>query len=219
MINVTTFLALGRYLERKIRPIPMILLIQAMGSVSNVFHMLISQCCSKTQAEGTYGFSHVIFALKMVQVLAKDAGQKRGPTLLLGVIPVYLGALAPWEPLLETVLSDVLVKGKNFATHFSGIIAGLSFPLLDYLFHDLILVPSQITLTFTPSSEVENVRVEKSSSTEQLGRVMKLLAEEESRVELFHELPSTECLILFRRRRPLNTKSLQSYSKSDSCLF
>jgi len=170
----------------------------------------------------------VVFALKMVQVLSKDSGKRRGPTLLLGVLPVYLGSFAFAEPLFEGVLSDVLVKGKHFATHVSGILAGLCFPLLDFFFHEWILVPSQTNVTFSASSgsqgEVTRGDENKSSSEEELGRsikAIKLLTEAESRVQLFQELPSNECILLFYRNIPMKETSVhdQHSSKSDSYLF
>lgn len=157
----------------------------------------------------------------MIQVLSKDAGQRRGPTLLLGVFPVFLGPkLAPWEPFLEGIVSDVLLKGKNIATHVSGVGAGLVFPLIDFYFHEKILVSPKLNFTFTePSSGAEAKIQGLRRSCSELERLMKVLKEEHSDLTLFHALPSNECITLFHCRKPLPTLSLGLVSKSDSHLF
>jgi amino acid permease len=55
---------LGRYLEKKIKKFPMLLLIEIMGIVSNVFYMVISTfVCSHPAHSSTYGFSRKLIAL------------------------------------------------------------------------------------------------------------------------------------------------------------
>lgn len=106
-------------------------------------------------------FSDVLFALRIVQIYAKDDQNISGPTLILGFYPINLPTkIATWEPILERLLMEIFVKkNRCIATHLSEVTTGFIFPYFANQFEDYIILQS------CPPTTPKLVRQDKQTST------------------------------------------------------